>query len=58
MKYTYRNKRTGNTVTVPCALFGPDWEEVQDRATEATEAEKKPTAAKKPAARKKVSKEG
>ena len=54
----YRNKRTGNVISVPCALDGPDWEQVQERATEATEAEKKPVEAKKPAARKKVSKEG
>ena len=38
----YLNKATGVEVIVPCALEGPDWEEV-------TEAKAKPDAAPEPA---------
>lgn len=27
---TYRNKRTGNVIIVPCRLEGPDWEEITE----------------------------
>lgn len=47
----YLNKVTGAVIDVPCALEGPDWEEV----TEAKEAEPKaePKAEKAPAKAKK-----
>lgn len=44
----YRNKVTGVEIIVPCALDGPDWEEIGE-----TEPVKAETTAKKPA-RKKV----
>jgi hypothetical protein len=47
---TFRNKRTGNVITVPCRLDGPDWEEV----TEAKKAE--PVAAPAKAAPKRKAK--
>ena len=28
----FRNKKTGDVITVPCAVSGPDWEEIQERA--------------------------
>ena len=53
MIFTYRNKRTGNLATVPCRLYGPDWEEITEaeKPEEKTEAPKT-TAKKKPAAKK------
>lgn len=49
---TYLNKRTGNVITVPCRLEGPDWEEI----TEAKKAE--PAKAPEKAPRKRQPKKG
>lgn len=38
---TYLNKRTGNTVTVPCRLDGPDWEEITEAKKQAKKAPEK-----------------
>lgn len=58
MTYTYRNKRTGNLATVPCRLYGPDWEQI----TEAEKPEEKPApkapAKKKPVAKKRADADG
>ena len=27
----YLNKRTGNVITVPCRIEGPDWEEITEK---------------------------
>ena len=54
MKKTYRNKVTGVELIVPCALEGPDWEEV----TEAKAEEKAEKAPAKAAPKKKTVKKG
>lgn len=53
MTFTYRHRRTGDVINVPCHLSGQDWEQI----TEADKPEKKApapkaTVKKKPAAKK------
>ena len=55
MKKTYRNKVTGVELIVPCALKGPDWEEVTEAKAEPEKAEKAPA---KAAPKKKTVKKG
>lgn len=50
----YQNKATGAVIDVPCALSGPDWEEV----TDAKAAEPKEEAPAKAAPKKKTVKKG
>lgn len=46
----FLNKRTGVEIIVPCALSGPDWEEITEAKKTEPKAEKKAPA--KPAAKK------
>ena len=34
MTYTFKNRRTGAVIIVPCRLEGPDWEEVTEAKAE------------------------
>lgn len=56
---TYRNKRTGNVIIVPCRLEGPDWEEITEaqKAEPVKEAGKTATPAKT-ATKKRTAKKG
>ncbi len=53
MTYTYKNRKTGAVISVPCHLAGTDWEQITEaeKPEEKTEAPKAP-AKKKPAAKK------
>ena len=60
MEIKYRNRRTGNVISVPCRLEGPDWEEITeakaDRPAAKTEAAPEAAPAKAKAAPKRKAK--
>jgi hypothetical protein len=48
----FRNRRTGNVISVSCRLEGPDWEEVTEAKAQAKPAEKPAEKAPEKTARK------